>query len=160
MVVETACAEMAAARRTEADLAAIRAALEAMRTRAGDFAGAAAADVAFHHAIAAAAHNPCFTGLTDTVGQHLLQARQTAWENAARFRGGHGAADAEHAALVEAIAAANPAAARLRHAGTCWRRHGAWAWNRAEASRARRAGAMTNGKEQKPVTGHWLLAHR
>lgn len=112
MVVETACAEMAATRRTEADLAAIRAALEAMRTRVDDFAGAAAADVAFHHAIAAAAHNPCFTGLTDLVGQHLLQARQTAWENAARFRGGHGAADAEHAALVEAIAAANPAAAR------------------------------------------------
>ena len=56
MVVETACAEMAATRRTEADLAAIRAALEAMRTRVDDFAGAAAADVAFHHAIAAAAH--------------------------------------------------------------------------------------------------------
>jgi len=127
MVVETACAEMAATRHTEADLAAIRTALEAMRTQAEDFARAATADVAFHHAIAAAAHNPCFTDLTDLVGQHLLHARQTAWENAARFRGGYRAADAEHAALVDAIAAGNPAAARQaarRHLMAAARRMG------------------------------------
>jgi DNA-binding FadR family transcriptional regulator len=105
MTVETACAGMAARRRTASDLRDIEAALRAMHDHAGDFASAAAADVAFHHAIAQAAHNPCFTGLTDFVGQHLLAARQAAWENAARFRGGSHGADAEHAAVVAAIAA-------------------------------------------------------
>ena len=114
-VVETACAEMAAARRTDADLVAIRAALATMKTHATDFPSAAAADIAFHHAIAQAAHNPCFTGLTDFVSQQLLVARQHAWENSARLGALHGtprAADAEHAALVEAIAAGDPSAAR------------------------------------------------
>jgi len=114
-VVETACAEMAALRRTDADLARIRAALEAMQVHAADFPSAAAADIAFHHAIAQAAHNPCFTGLTDFVSQQLLAARQHAWENSARLNSLQGtprAADAEHLALVEAIAAGDPSAAR------------------------------------------------
>ncbi|CAG9172345.1 Pyruvate dehydrogenase complex repressor [Cupriavidus laharis] len=115
MVVETACAEMAATRRTDTDLQRIREALAAMQEQAGDFAAAAAADIAFHHAIAQAAHNPCFTGLTDFVSQQMLAARQRAWENTARLRvesGAARAADTEHAALVEAIASGNPAAAR------------------------------------------------
>ena len=127
MVVECACAEMAARRRTGEDLQAIQAALAAMGRHADDFASAAAADVAFHHAIAQAAHNPCLTGLTDFVGQHMLAARQTAWENAARFRDGSQGADGEHAALVEAIAAGNPGAARLaarRHLSAAARRMG------------------------------------
>lgn len=114
-VVETTCAEMAAQRRTDADLDAIRAALTAMQAHAADFPSAAAADIAFHHAIAQAAHNPCFTGLTDFVSQQLLVARQFAWENSARLDAQHGtprAADAEHAALADAIAAGDPIAAR------------------------------------------------
>jgi len=114
-VVETACAEMAALRRTDADLASIRSALEAMQAHAADFPSAAAADIAFHHAIAQAAHNPCFTGLTDFVSQQLLAARQHAWENSARLNALNGtprAADSEHAALVEAIAAGDASAAR------------------------------------------------
>ncbi|SDD06421.1 DNA-binding transcriptional regulator, FadR family [Cupriavidus sp. YR651] len=114
-VVETTCAEMAAQRRTDADLDAIRAALTAMQAHAADFPSAAAADIAFHHAIAQAAHNPCFTGLTDFVSQQLLVARQFAWENSARLDAQHGtprAADAEHAALVDAIAAGDQIAAR------------------------------------------------
>jgi len=112
MTVETACAEMAAQRRTEADLQAIREALSAMQAHRGDFASAAAADVAFHHAIAQATHNPCFTGLTDFVGHHLLRARHAAWENAAALGGSASGADAEHAALADAIAAGDTAAAR------------------------------------------------
>lgn len=114
-LVETACAEMAALRRTDADLARIRQALAAMLRHADDFATAAAADIAFHHAIARAAHNPCFTGLTDFVGQQLLAARQHAWENSAQLHAREGtqrAADAEHMALVEAIASGDPVAAR------------------------------------------------
>ncbi|CAG2155474.1 HTH-type transcriptional regulator LutR [Cupriavidus yeoncheonensis] len=130
MVVETACAEMAAARRTEADLLQIREALAAMRDHAGNFAAAAAADIAFHHAIAQAAHNPCFTGLTDFVSQQMLAARQRAWENTARLRAESGAAhtaDTEHIALVEAIASGSPAAAReaaLRHLNAAAQRLG------------------------------------
>ena len=114
-VVETACAEMAALRRTDADLVRIREALEAMHSHADDFPSAAAADIAFHHAIAGAAHNPCFTGLTDFVSQQLLSARQRAWEISARLHARQGtprAADAEHVALVEAIASGDPVAAR------------------------------------------------
>lgn len=114
-VVETACAGMAAERRDDNDLAAIRAALEAMREHAADHARAAAADMAFHHAIAQAAHNPCFTGLTDFVSQQMLAARQAAWDNAARLAAATGtarAADAEHTALVDAIAAGDAHAAR------------------------------------------------
>lgn len=114
-VVETACAEMAALRRTEADMVAIRTALAAMQAHALDFPSAAAADIAFHHAIAQATHNPCFTGLTDFVSQQLLVARQHAWENSARLSAASGApraADAEHAALTEAIAAGDAHAAR------------------------------------------------
>ena len=114
-VVEVACAEMAAQRRTDADLQQIREALASMQCHAADFPSAAAADIAFHHAIAHAAHNPCFTGLTDFVSQQLLVARQRAWENSARLHAAQGApraADAEHAALVDAIAAGDAAAAR------------------------------------------------
>ena len=130
MVVETACAEMAAARRTDADLHRIREALAAMQEQAGDFAAAAAADIAFHHAVAQAAHNPCFTGLTDFVSQQMLAARQRAWENTARLRSESGAvraADTEHAALVEAIANGSPADAReasLHHLGAAAARLG------------------------------------
>lgn len=111
MTVETACAELAARRREPADLVAIHAALAAMRG-ASDFATAAAADVAFHRAIAVAAHNPCFASLTDFVGQQLLATRQAAWENAARYRGGSAGADAEHEAVAAAIEAGDPHAAR------------------------------------------------
>lgn len=117
-VVETACAEMAAQRRTGSDIDAIRAALAVMQAQAdghGDMPSAAAADMAFHRAIAEAAHNPCFTGLTDFVSQQMLAARQRAWENTARLSATTGvprAADQEHAALAEAIAAGDAAAAR------------------------------------------------
>lgn len=117
MTVETACAELAARRRTPADLAAIASALAAMRA-SSDFATAAAADVAFHRAIALAAHNPCFASLTDFVGQQLLATRQAAWENAARYRGGSAGADAEHQEMAVAIEAGDARAAReaaLRH---------------------------------------------
>ncbi len=112
VMAETACAELAARRRTEADLAAIAAALAAMRAQRDEPASAAAADVAFHQAIAQAAHNPCMAGLTDFVGQQLLTARRLAWENAARYRGGPGAAEEEHTALADAIAAGDAGAAR------------------------------------------------
>ncbi|MGN5479604.1 FadR/GntR family transcriptional regulator [Cupriavidus basilensis] len=107
MVVETACAEMAAARRTGCRSAADpRARLPAMQERAGDFSRRGGADIAFHHAVAQAAHNPCFTGLTDFVSQQMLAARQRAWGNTRPAYGQKAerprAADAEHAALVAA----------------------------------------------------------
>ncbi|MBY4898788.1 FadR/GntR family transcriptional regulator [Cupriavidus sp. AU9028] len=118
MTVETACAELAARRRTPADIDAIHLTLDAMRRDAGDFGRAAQADIAFHQAIARAAHNPCFTGLTDFVGQQMLAARHAAWENAARAHGGAHGADAEHEALATAIEAGD-----ARAAGKAARRH-------------------------------------
>lgn len=110
--VETACAALAALRRNDADIAAIRTALLAMDAAGSDLARAAAADVAFHRAIADATHNPCFTGLTDFVGQRLLAARHAAWENATRLPTGSRGAHAEHVVLCEAIVAGDPEAAR------------------------------------------------
>ncbi|NNH12563.1 FCD domain-containing protein, partial [Cupriavidus gilardii] len=73
---------------------------------------AAAPDGAFPQAIAPAAHTPWMAGLPVFVGPQVLAARRVAWETAARYRGGPGAAEQEHAALAEAIAVGDAGAAR------------------------------------------------
>ncbi|NUO98927.1 MAG: FadR family transcriptional regulator [Nonomuraea sp.] len=64
MMVETQAARLAAARRTDEDVAAIEAALEAReRAAGGDDAGFVDADIALHAAVVAAAGNPVLTDL-------------------------------------------------------------------------------------------------
>lgn len=63
-MVEVQAARLAAARRTEADITAMRAALELRRTAAGaDHAAFVDADIALHAAVVDAAHNPVLTDL-------------------------------------------------------------------------------------------------
>ncbi|MEY9996831.1 hypothetical protein ABIE67_008863 [Streptomyces sp. V4I8] len=56
-IVEPAAARLAADRRTDADLSALEAALEAMGERGADPGQAVAADLAFHRALLSATHN-------------------------------------------------------------------------------------------------------
>lgn len=77
MLLEVEAAQLAARRRTDDDIAALRAASTARRT-AGNAGNAAfvEADIALHEAVVAAAHNPVLTGLftefVPVLKQHLL----------------------------------------------------------------------------------------
>ncbi|MEU5991819.1 FCD domain-containing protein [Spirillospora sp. NPDC047418] len=112
MMLEVRAAELAAERRTDADLAALDAALAA---RDAAFAGPAVeafidADIALHTAVVAAAHNPVLAdlfgefvpvlrdGLLDLVTLVDVRTSDTAHGRAA------------HAALIEAVRAGDPAA--------------------------------------------------
>ncbi|MFJ8824647.1 FadR/GntR family transcriptional regulator [Streptomyces sp. NPDC102467] len=105
-LLEIQAARLAAERRTDDDIAAMRAALEGRRAAAGGPGDAFVdADVALHAAVVAAAHNPVLTdlftefapalrqGLIELLG--LVDVRQAERD--------HG--DAAHAELVEAVAA-------------------------------------------------------
>ncbi|GHJ29097.1 MULTISPECIES: FadR/GntR family transcriptional regulator [Streptomyces] len=104
MLIEVQAARLAALRHTEADRAALDAALDARRAAAeGDDAAFVDADIALHAAVVTAAHNPVLTdlfaefvpalrqGLIDLVDLLALRARTP----------NHG--DDSHAALVRAV---------------------------------------------------------
>ncbi|MFF4368408.1 FadR/GntR family transcriptional regulator [Streptomyces sp. NPDC001594] len=112
MLIEVEAARLAAGRRTDEDLAQLRAALEGRRrAAAGSTAEFVDADIALHAAVVAAAGNPVLTslfaefvpalrqGLVDLVDLLGLRADDP----------NHG--DPGHAALVEAIAASDAGAA-------------------------------------------------
>ncbi|GCE40264.1 predicted biotin regulatory protein BioR (GntR family) [Rhodococcus wratislaviensis] len=122
--VEIEAARLAATRRDEADLQALRRALDARSAASG--AGAAAfvdADIALHRAVVVAAHNPVLTELFETFVPRLRDAMldlMDVWEMTASSQPD---ADA-HRLLVEAIADGDAAKAarisaehleRLRH---------------------------------------------
>ncbi|AWN31418.1 FadR/GntR family transcriptional regulator [Streptomyces sp. NEAU-S7GS2] len=104
-MVEVQAARLAATRRTEADIAAMRAALGGRRSAAG--AGHAAfvdADIALHAAVVDAAHNPVLTDLFTEFAPALRQGLIDLVEllGLGNEEPQHG--DARHAALVEAVA--------------------------------------------------------
>lgn len=109
---ECAAAELAARRRSDADIAAIEQALVQMDQAPADFVAAGVADVAFHRAIAIATHNPYFSGFVDFLGRQLLETRRLAWENSARLSGGSSPAQLEHRRIFEAIRSGDADAAR------------------------------------------------
>ncbi|MDD2056137.1 FadR family transcriptional regulator [Pseudomonas sp. GD03860] len=103
--IETQAASVAAQRRDATDLARMNKALQEMLDKRSDFAAAAAADVAFHRAIAEASKNDYFIAFHDFLRGQLAAARRTAWENsAAHSVGGSADANREHQALYQAIA--------------------------------------------------------
>ncbi|MFO1057145.1 MAG: transcriptional regulator NanR [Dongiaceae bacterium] len=104
---EVGLARIAAQRATEADLARLRAALEANRESIGDHARFMRTDVAFHYAIAEIPGNPIFTSLYNAVVEWLTEQRGISGQ----ARGAGEAAYAAHARIYEAIAAHDPAAA-------------------------------------------------
>ena len=104
---EVGLARIAAQQATEADLARLRAALEANRESIGDHARFMRTDVAFHYAIAEIPGNPIFTSLYNAVVEWLTEQRGISGQ----ARGAGEAAYAAHARIYEAIAAHDAAAA-------------------------------------------------
>ncbi|REE73270.1 DNA-binding FadR family transcriptional regulator [Rhodococcus wratislaviensis] len=102
--VEIEAARLAAARRDEADVAALRQALHARSAASGT--GAAAfvdADIALHRAVVVAAHNPVLTELFETFVPRLREAMLDLTATLDLSVGSEPEADA-HRLLVEAIA--------------------------------------------------------
>jgi DNA-binding FadR family transcriptional regulator len=100
LLFEVGLARMAAQRRSEADLARLRAALEANRAAIGDHEAFVRTDVAFHFEIARIPQNPVFTALYEAVIAWLREQRLISGRSA----GASEAAFAAHARIFEAIA--------------------------------------------------------
>jgi len=124
MAVEASATEHTAARRTEADLATIRAGLDAMQAAIDRGEPGVEEDVAFHRAIIDATGNPFFRDLSDFLDRRVRHFIRTARANSARLAGMAQAVQGEHEAIFDAIAAGDPQAARtaaqthLRNAAT------------------------------------------
>ncbi len=108
--LEVQAARLAASRRTEADIAALRAALaERERARArGKDARFIELDLAFHRAVVAAAHNPLLAEMFDSFVAVLREALLAVVTDSGL---GDLGADAAHARLADAIEAGDAAAA-------------------------------------------------
>ncbi|MBF6348091.1 FadR family transcriptional regulator [Nocardia flavorosea] len=109
IAIEAEAAALAAARRTPADLRAIRRALSVRATEGGTIADLVDADTAFHRAVIVAAHNDILTQLFDT----FLPRSRAAMIDMLQLRP-MPTPDEDHAAheqLAEAIAARDSAAA-------------------------------------------------
>ncbi|MBI3453741.1 MAG: FadR family transcriptional regulator [Rhodospirillales bacterium] len=114
--VEVEAAGFAALRRTEADLAAIRAGLTAMTDALRAGADGSEADDRFHQAIAAATHNPHIRRLLEFLNRQFSDTRRLSWmeietagEPAAAKRRN---AQREHERMFAAIVAGDKRAAR------------------------------------------------
>lgn len=108
--LEVQAARLAASRRTDADIAAVRACLaERERARAhGKDARFIELDLAFHRAVVAAAHNPLLAEMFDSFVTVLREALLTVVTDSGL---GDVGADAAHTRLAEAIEAGDAAAA-------------------------------------------------
>lgn len=111
-VIETAAAALAAERRTEADLARIRVALQRMRDAITEGMDAAGDDDDFHVAIAEATHNPPLARFQQFMGQQFSGSRLPTWSPGGHRAGRARDAQNEHERIFEAIAAADPVEAR------------------------------------------------
>jgi GntR family transcriptional repressor for pyruvate dehydrogenase complex len=122
---ESGLARQAARDATDADLAGLRAALEANQAAIGDRLRFIETDVAFHYALAQITRNPVFLALHDAMSGWLKQQRVVTLEAPGQDRIAYDA----HRAIYEAIAAHDPdhaesaMAAHLRQlSDTFWQR--------------------------------------
>jgi DNA-binding FadR family transcriptional regulator len=111
--VETEAAALAALRRTDGDLAAMRAALEDLARAIREGRDAVAADLRLHGAIARATGNAHFARLFSSLGTRLIpRARLDSGLPPGEQRAYLERINAEHESIVEAIAARDTDAAR------------------------------------------------
>lgn len=110
--VEQSCAELAAQRRTAADLKTLRAALDEMQAAVRSHTDGTEADVRFHLAIAGATHNVAMLKLLQFLHGALGDSVKRARANSERVPGLPETAQVEHETLFAAIRAADPEAAR------------------------------------------------
>lgn len=109
--VEAFAAELAAQRRTAAQLDQLKASLAEMATiiEGGDVPMLVQVDVSFHSNLYRATGNPPLVELLDAIGQQLVRERAAIWDVPGRPR----RSLEEHRAIVEAIHAGEPTEARL-----------------------------------------------
>ena len=79
-IVESGAAELAAKRRNDVDIAAIRAAVDAMDGALEKRSDGSDVDDAFHNAIAAATHNSQLTKFVEFVGAQFSASRKATWD--------------------------------------------------------------------------------
>jgi GntR family transcriptional repressor for pyruvate dehydrogenase complex len=108
--LEPFAAELAAQRAGEEDVAAMEDALEQMQPAVDspDVTGLIQADVAFHHALCAAAWNAALAEFADALGEQLLRERGVIWN----LPGRPARSLVEHRAIYEAVRAGDAARAR------------------------------------------------
>jgi DNA-binding FadR family transcriptional regulator len=112
MAVEASATEHAAARRSEAELAAITRQFEAMQAAIDRGEPGVDEDLAFHRAIVEATGNPFFRDLSEFLDRRVRTFIRTARANTARFTGLAQSVQDEHAAILDAIARQDAPAAR------------------------------------------------
>jgi GntR family transcriptional repressor for pyruvate dehydrogenase complex len=110
--LEAEVAALAAERRSESDLRAIRQAVNALDTAVKAGGNGVAEDVKFHRAIANAASNPFLIQTLEYLGQFLHGATQVTRANEARRVDFAAEVQSEHQAILQAVEASNPVAAR------------------------------------------------
>ncbi len=113
-VIEAEMAAFAAERATRTQIAALRRALKAIDAAAAAGQDGVAEDLTFHRAIGEATGNPQFTLLLGFLEQYLREGMRITRGNEARRLDFMQAVRVEHGAIVEAIAARDPALARRR----------------------------------------------
>ena len=111
--LEVEMADMAAARRTESDLTAMRDSLAAMDAST-DIGGSVSADSDFHVAIARATHNDYFVRFTEFLGVRLVPSRRLYLQSddPRAHQAYSRQINRDHRAIYDAIAAGNEANAR------------------------------------------------
>jgi GntR family transcriptional repressor for pyruvate dehydrogenase complex len=105
-VLEVHVAELAAQRATVTEIAEMETLLNAFTAANGNMARCAELDIAFHRALARAAHNELFGIVVDPLNELLVPTRRRALE-----RSGLALADKTHRAILQAIKAHDPARA-------------------------------------------------
>lgn len=110
-VVEVGVAQLAARRRSEADLARIAAALAQMERALAGEADGASADDAFHVAIAAATGNGQLERFLAFMGRQFSDTRAPTWDESGLRSGRAAEAQAEHRRIFDAIRAGDGVAA-------------------------------------------------
>lgn len=112
-LVERACAELAAQRRTEHDLETMRRALADMRAAYENGGLGLEADIRFHEAVAMATHNPVLQRFVQFVGTHVRELIRLARLSVAKYENKITDVDKEHSAILRAIEKRDARAARL-----------------------------------------------
>ncbi|MEV0116783.1 FadR/GntR family transcriptional regulator [Streptomyces sp. NPDC050844] len=115
--LETKLAELAAERRTDEDLTAIRSALARMATEIEDGAHGVEGDRLFHAAVTAAAHSSILAEFMRSISDQIAESRNESLRQPGRPPRSH----AQHLVILEAIEARQPkkaAAAMRRHVRT------------------------------------------
>ena len=116
-IVESGAAELAAKRRTDTDIAAIRAAVDAMDGALQKRSDGSDVDDTFHNAIAAATHNTQITKFVEFVGAQFSASRKATWDKTGYGVGITEVGQDDHRAIFKAIDSGDASKAkRLSHA--------------------------------------------